>query len=327
MNAESMLKILSVLIFSFPLFAQADPFGFVQTRLGLYDETSYLLTNSNFDSNGNIFTIGNGYQLQEIKTQAGGTYDITDFFGVHADVNFKQVQTQGPGYNFTTSGIGEAAFGAGLQLFDVAGFKLIPDITLVTNLAPLPGATAAAFITDGAFVVQGLAYLAKKFWITDMSFYAGYKWRSQGLSSQIPVGIISRTEFGKYIFLFLKVYGEFTTSNDQYTSTPSVRATPILLFNGGSTIYDSINPQFFYVQAKLGWNISRDFDLAVGVNQTITGARTNLESRAMVTLAFSHILEARSKNSEPALSHKRSRDAKPVRNQDPDKFEVDSGNE
>ena len=126
------MKLLFLFIFSLPIFSQAGPFGFTQTKLSLYDQTSYVLINNNFDGNGNMVSV-NGYQMQELKTVVGGSYDITSFLGIHADVNIKQVQTQSPFYKYTTTGAGEFSFGGGIQVFDF-GFKLTAVEKLETRM-------------------------------------------------------------------------------------------------------------------------------------------------------------------------------------------------
>ncbi len=305
--------ILILMLFT-PLSSWASPFGFLEHKFTGAAELSTFNTNTNFDDNGNVVSVTSKSMITENKLNLSSTYDFSSEWGFHGDLNFKQVTSQWTNYIYSAIGPGELTLGSDFQAIG-GDLKVIPDFFGTIPLSTIPGSDKTAFLGDGAFALGGIVNLASHVYFIKNALYGGIIWRSQGLSTQVPLGLKTATNLGRSFVIHVDLFGELSLGNDQYTPTPSARTLTQNLYNGGSTIYSALNPSFFAVKGYLLWNMSKVFSLSGGAQQIFLGQRVPNGTRFFVSLGFTHW-----PGTEPPTSHG-------AQDSDDDKFQVDTEGE
>lgn len=307
---------LAVLCFFISVSTLAGPFGFNTGRFTLFTEPSYVTTNKNYDDNGSLYVLNPPNQLTEIAIPVGSTYDFNSSAGAYAVLTFKQINSKGLNYNYSVTGISDLVLGTDFVLVEGNTFKIIPDFSVDIPLSGVP-TSGAAFMNDGSFAVQGLLGLSSRVWNTNTYLYGGFLWRSQGLSSQIPIGLLAKINVSRKFFVNFKTFGEISLANDQYSNQASTRNLLIAASNGGSFLYDSVNPSYFAAKASLGWNVSSSVNLSLGVRQTFIGYKVADETRFFLNFTL---------NKTPG-KHRTFVPEQRFQQETDDKFEVDTEGE
>jgi len=277
-----LLVLASVNIFSHD--AIASPFGFIPGRYLGYMEGSYFRTTTNYDDNGNSVNLPNGNQFTQYRSDFQASYDISRRFGVYGNVGFESVDATTSPVERTTTGFSDVGVGADALLW--SGFvNIIPDLSFSMPLYPTPGTDATPLLGDGAYAGTGKLYISRNFKYFAAAVYAGYTYRSQSLSALLPWGFRGEAFLGPF-FLDLRFVASTSLNTDYYPTGSVVRQLVTNLYDGGSYIYDTVNPSFMAMEARLGWHVASDLFVTGGVGQTLSGQRSAQVTTFLVGLGL-----------------------------------------
>ena len=117
-------------------------------------------------------------------------------------------------------------------------------------------------------------------------------------------------------------------NNDQYTSNPAPAIQRRSRNNdGGSLLYDSVNPSWLNVLGSVGIRLSRQFFITGGVEATVAGQDTALGTRFLVGLGYSTVPTRTAQGTRPEGEEERE-EFKPVDHSDNGAgFDVDTSTE
>jgi hypothetical protein len=310
--AQTFTTIAAVLFLS--EFAYAGPFGFSPNSYLDYVEQSYLQTTKNFDDNGNTSNLLASNQFTEYKTNIEGAYDFSERFGIYSNLLFKSTDATSFPVERTNTALSD--FGLGMSALLWEGFvNIIPEAGFSLPLYPTPGSQAAVLLGDGVFVGAGKIYISKNFKDLSLAVYGGYTYRSQNLSALLPWGALANLTFGDF-FLDLRGDGLSSLNTDFYPTSSQARRLLTDNLDGGSYIYDTINPSLVTASARLGFNVANDLFMTAGLEQTIVGQRSAQYTRFIVGIGLTDFLHK-------TANHK----TDSTNNDELQKFEVDTQTE
>lgn len=302
------MKFLLLLSFLVSSAAWGSPYGFNKGSFAIKADTSYLYSSKNFSDSGALTSISQQNSITETKLDLCLAYDLSNTWGLYAKTSFKNFNSQTSTYNLSVLGFSDLSLGSDFLIGRWGNLKAIADFSALIPFAGEPGHDRTAFYSDGAYYLSGKSYLNYNISHFKNLFYAGATWRSQGLSTQIPLGIQSRFFFIPKAFISATVEGELSLSNDQYTSAPSQRYIINQAFNAGSQIYNAVNPQFAALKLEAGGLMFSNITLSAGINYVFWGQRVADELRYFITFGYQTKLASEKK----------------FEADDPDKFEVDT---
>src|SRR5438128_26224 len=91
--------------------AMASPFGFSKGSLALKLDSSYLNSSRNYDIGGNLSIVNATNSVTEYRYGLTGIYDLSNTWGVHSTLTYKQFSTRTSFNNLSVSGLSDLSVG------------------------------------------------------------------------------------------------------------------------------------------------------------------------------------------------------------------------
>jgi len=223
----------------------------------------YLSTNSNFTSAGGAyanFPSNYSYSLEDFNffTRTVMPGSNVSFWG---DSQVSAAQSKNPAQSLTTTGLTHIRLGSDFVLFHDA-FNIIPEFYFANSSVPA--------ISDGVMKLSAKLFLEFQFGSFWVEGFSGYIWQDQGRAALIPYGAVGEFRFSSWSFGG-NIQGYSSASTDTNTSNNAQQLNWMSNVNGGSELFDAINPQVLEFNVWGKFNLTRNFSMFAGGGTTING--------------------------------------------------------
>jgi hypothetical protein len=268
-------------------------------QLDMYSE--YRASTSNYASTGGVYT----------NLPAGNYYNLfsTDF----------SFRTLVPKKNWAWYGGTEVAYGMSKNTVQSltstnfplvklgtdyvmyhGNFLLIPDLYVEFPTAKNDfNSTNITAVGDGTTKLSAQLRIQGVFNGMWLGAYSGFIYRDQGRSSVIPYGIVGELPFTSWI-IGGSVTGYSSATYDSNTNNPTQQVAWNNNVNGGSQMFDSINPQVLEANGWLKWRLGREYSILLGGGSTLSGS--NMANYWNVNGGISYRLGTKEVSSAPQVA-------------------------
>lgn len=235
--------------------------------------TDFFKTESNYDASGGKQALAAGSNLQLVTLNTSIRYVLFNDLGLYSGLTFNNVQSANALTTRTNSHLAHFYVGGDYQLLSSDSWSLYADVSYAHPNEKIDINQDAALASDAA--AEAKVQLTGVFGTESFRGFAraGYDYRTQGLSALLIYGFGAEVIFSDAA-LGLDFAGYSSASDDEKTSTPSVRETLTNRVNAGSKKFFSINPGLLDGSVYFSYAFNPDFIFKVSAGATVMGSNT-----------------------------------------------------
>ncbi len=246
----------------------------------------FYTTDSNYSRQGGGYEkIGKGRNYTHFLTNIESRYGLSHRMNIIGSAGGAYAQSTTQEADRSHLGLTEIMGGGQIQLVRQA-FSFITESFIIFPLNAVDDDSDEVLTGEGAMVIQVGGWFSKEFLSHTLYLYLAYAYRDDGRASLLPwsLGVSKQSPPWSYRFEF----GGFNIAEDDIYIQNSTRREGLLRrVNGGSFKYNSINPQVLEFTGEVGYYISPEISVSLGLSSTLNGQNYGAGPTLMVGFQWS----------------------------------------
>ena len=230
----------------------------------------YYTSDSNYDSQGGHYEeMGKGRRYTNVLATLYSHYQLSHRMNIIGSLGVASAQSTNTDANRDHMGFTEVMGGGQIQLVKQP-FSLIGEAFVAFPLNRFENDTDDVLTGEGAMVVQTGAWISKEVSPYTFHFYLAYKYQDGGRASLLPWSV-GLSQYGSSWIYSLEIGGFNVLQDDENLNNFAKREDVVRRVNGGSLKYNSVNPEVLELTGKVGYRLSQNTSLILGLSSTING--------------------------------------------------------
>ncbi|GEM_PF-4579037 len=278
------MRSIFLIIFLLPLQIWANPYGKKSGRWQFDLKSEFLTTSENIDSSGDVVDLANSGEYSETKNRVKLEWDTSDATTLISELVVNSYEASSTSISSSNTAPTDLYLGFEHTLSD-NNMRVTPRLLLRIPLETYGDNVAEAFGNNNSYDIDARMYLSSQWENVMLSAYAGFTYRTAGLSSLLPFGA-ELLYHSRSFSLGGGFESSYSILADEDEDDDPVRLAVLQQSNVGSFRYYSVNPSLTSAYAFAKVYFSESFYVGGEYKQTLFGKNAHYGTTISALLGF-----------------------------------------